>query len=77
MNKPSKRAYSGAVIGDHCFLKMVTKAIINPQIAPPKINGITACGPLVKNNFQVQIAGINKRININKVLLTVPSIVMA
>ncbi len=40
--RPSTTAYSGAVTGDHAFLKTVTSASTRPPINPPQTNGISA-----------------------------------
>src|SRR5580658_5130786 len=75
--RPSRKAYAGAVNGDHSFLKMVTSAMMKPPIPPAISSGKTACGPSVTNLSQVQAAVATVQISRMPVLFTVPCRVMA
>jgi len=43
-NRPSRKAYIGAVKAAHCFLNIVIRATMNPPKAPPNTHGITVAG---------------------------------
>src|SRR5277367_615526 len=75
--RPSSKAYTGAVNGDHSFLKMVTSAMMNPPIPPAISSGNTACGPSVTNLSQVHAAVATVQISRMPVLFTVPCSVIA
>ena len=68
----------GAVTGDHSFLKMVTRAKMNPPMKPTSISGATEAGLWVAANwFQVKPAEMTVRMSRMPVLLMVPPRVMA
>src|SRR5215470_613110 len=71
----------GAVIGDQACLKMVTKATMNPPIAPSAKSGPTdemavSGSAAFRNRFHVQAAVATEQINSMPVLLTVPETVI-
>src|SRR5260370_14266058 len=75
--KPSSAAYTGAVTGDHSFLKIVAIATTSPPIAPSPIQGVTTEGSnAVRTWLQTQVAGTTTRNSRNAVLFTVPSSVI-
>src|SRR2546423_11099375 len=68
----------GAVTGDHSFLKIVTRAIPRPPIAPVMIHGpATAGSSAVRTCAHTHAAGTTTRSSRNAVLFIVPSTVMA
>ena len=71
MTRPSSAAYSGAVIGDHSFLKHVTIAVMKPPIAPTITSGMAPAGFSVKR-FQTKKAEMTAMARRMPVLFTAP-----
>src|SRR5260370_31987269 len=75
--KPSSAAYTGAVTGDHSFLKIVAIATTSPPIAPSQIQGLTTAGTnAVRTWLQTHVARTTTTNSSNALLFTVPSSVM-
>src|SRR5260370_33302776 len=75
--KASSAAYTGAVTGDHSFLKIVAIATTSPPIAPSQIQGVTTdASHAVRTVLQTQVAGTTTRNSRNAVLFTLPSSVI-
>src|SRR6266568_530443 len=75
---PSSAAYTGAVTGDHSFLKMVTMAAMNPPITPSAIHGPATEGSKAGRTWDhTQAAGTTTKNSRNAALFTVPSSVIA
>src|SRR5665811_2423419 len=68
-------------MGDHCFLKMVTRATMNPPMPPTATSGampaIASSGEVAaKKRFQVNAAPATHSTTRMPVLLTAPEIVI-